>query len=93
MTVVKLPSRLYFLRLGQEGVKQLCLLGPDLQLVSWPFRPTRPSGLTDATRCSICPKAKSPGGGLCGHMGWVWTGCLSLAGQARWGRAHPGQLP
>lgn len=69
MAEAKLPSRHCLPRLGQEGVKQRCLLGPDLQLVSWPFRPTRPSGLTDATRCSICPKAKSPGGGLCGPRG------------------------
>lgn len=36
MTVVRLPRGHHLLRLGQEGVKQLCLLGPDSQLVSWP---------------------------------------------------------
>lgn len=64
---------------GQEGVKQPYLLGLDSQLVSWPLRPSGPSGLTDTTPCSICPQAKSPRGSRLLPLWACWVGVDPLS--------------
>ena len=42
--------------------------------MSWPLKAARPSGLADVTPRSICPEAKSPGGGCLLPLWACWGG-------------------